>query len=106
MSYFNRVPALLEGCPDPGGVLYPQPASTLGRLRAPPPQRTYLPKIFELVLPTSDITVRRMAELLGVPIFAINRAFINLGLFLLPDAVVPRAAVRQLCSQLGVKIAP
>ncbi len=106
MSHFNRVAALLEGCPDPGGVLYPQPGPTPGRLRAPPPWRAYLPAVAELVLPAAVITVRRLAELLGLPVFEINRVFISLGLFFLPDAVVPSAAVYQLCSQLGVRVVP
>ena len=104
MSHFNRVAALLDGCPDPGGVLYPRPAATVGSPGAPPPRHAELPKVTELILPAVGVTARQLAELLGLPLFAVHREFVNLGLLFLLDAIVPRAAVHQLCSRLGVSV--
>lgn len=106
MSYFNRVAALLDGCPDPGGVLYPKPSSVLCPAGASPPRHPYVPKVAQLVLPASGVTVRQLAELLGLPAFLVMREFINLGLFFTSSAQADHAAISRLCARLGVSIAP
>ncbi len=106
MSYFNRVAALLDGCPDPGGVLYPQPIPKVCRPGAPIPRCAPVPKITQLLLPASGVTVRQLAELLGLRVFEVVHEFIALKLFFPHDALLGQAAVCQLCFRLGVSVVP
>ena len=106
MSRFNRVAALLEGCPDPGGVLYPQYAPKVCRSGVPVPRRVPVPKVTQLVLPASGVTVRQLAELLGLRVFEVMHEFIALNLFFPHDALLDHTALCRCCTRLGVSVVP
>ena len=106
MSYFNRLAAILDGCPDPGGVLYRQAPMTNRPGGVPFPRRMSVPKVSELVLPGPGVTAPQLAEFLGLPVFVVRGEFVKLGLFFPHDAPLDHAAIRQLCSRLGVTVIP
>ena len=105
----NRVAALLDGCPDPGGVLYPPaPPPPL------PPYRPPVPKVTHLVLPAAGLCVRELAALLGFSFIALqyerfalrmsDSPYVPLGTSNLLSVPLDFAAASRLCAHLGVSV--